>query len=176
MTPKRIFWVLCIAGIVFFLFYWNSQKDIPQQKVEKTEDVKTSGRSHLSDILIGKTAKLVILQAINHVDMEKTKRAAIEKIKKKRDEGYIREINRIFDDIEYMGVKDTFGLTRNSSREEVIKAIEDLDKDTLLKKLDEIPEQAIADLIMKKLREQELHSLAQIKDFLNEKIYRLIKI
>lgn len=173
MIFKRIFYTLC-AVVILWLLYSYSQKEAPQP--EKTGGVaNTEAKISISDSLIAKTTKLLIHQAIDHVDIEKWKKDAIENIKKKSDRSYHREIGKIFGDIEYMNIKDTFGLTRNSSREEVIKIIETTDKDILFKKLDEVPDQAIARLIKKKFGNQTISSIKRLKDFVDYKIYRITK-
>lgn len=174
MAFKKVFWAAIIVVGVFFLWLMYPQKETTRP--EKTGDVNTGVNVRISDGIIAKTTRLILRQAVNFADFEKMKRAAVEKIRKKTDKAYNREMKRIFDDAEYMGIKDTFGLTRNSSREEVIRVIEDIDKDTILKRLDEVPDQAIAKLIKKKLREQELNSIEQLKDFLDRKIYKLVKV
>lgn len=166
MTRRRLYWGLCIAFVVFIIYWFL----YPRQEASQPET-----KISISDSLIAKTTKLIIRQAINYVDFDKMKNATIKRIKNKSGRSYHKEMDRIFDDIEFMGLTDTFGITRFSSREEVIKFIESTDKDTLLKKLDEIPDQAIARLIRKKLQEQKVHSIAELKDFLYEKIDRIVR-
>ncbi|HHT9133124.1 MAG TPA: hypothetical protein ACFYED_11710 [Candidatus Tripitaka californicus] len=172
MTSERIFWglgIIFIAGLLLFLY---------APRPEKVKSIDTSAEISISDSLIAGTAKLIIRQAINRTDIEKTKKRFAEKLKKSSDSRYKKEINKIFGDVEYMGLTDTFTntfrITRNSSREEVIKAIENIDKDILLTKLDEVPEQAIAKLIRKKLQEKRLNSIVQLKDYLGKCTQKVI--
>lgn len=151
-------------------------KETPQQeKPTQVGGIETDVEPSISDVIIAKTTKMLIRQIINHVDIEKKKESIIEKIKRKSDRKYTKEMNRIFDDLDYMNAPDTLGITRNSSREEVITLIKYIDKDTLLEKLDEFPDHAIAKLIKKKLQEQEVRSIAEVKDFLNSKIDKLLE-
>ncbi len=57
----------------------------------------------------------------------------------------------------------------------MIAALEGIDRETLLKRLDEVPDHAIAKLLKKKFEEQRIHSLSQFKDYLNKRIYRIMK-
>ena len=149
-------------------------KEMPQQEKPTQVGTEANVEPSISDVIIAKTAKMLIRQIINHVDIEKKKEAVIEKIKRKSDRKCTKEMNRIFDDLDYMNATDTLGITRNSSREEVITLIKYIDKNTLLEKLDEFPDHAIAKLIKKKLQEQEVKSIAEVKDFLNSKIDKLL--
>lgn len=168
MISKRSFLILCaIVFALWLLVLWLSsfRQEVPYPGT----------RASISDSLIAKVTKLIIRQAINYVDFKKTKNKVIERIKRKSKRSFRREMDRIFDDVEFMGLTDTFGITHFSSREKVITTIESIDKDMLFKKLDEIPDRAVARLIKKKLREQQLNSIAQLKDFLYEKIDRIMR-
>ena len=114
-------------------------KEMPQQEKPTQVGTEANVEPSISDVIIAKTAKMLIRQIINHVDIEKKKEAIIEKIQRKSDRKYTKEMNRIFDDLDYMNATDTLGITRNSSREEVITLIKYIDKNTLLEKLDEFP-------------------------------------
>ena len=74
-------------------------KEIPLP--EKPKRVETETESSISDIILAKTVKMILRQVVNHVDIEAKRQYAIEKIKRKSDVKYLKEINKIFDDLEY---------------------------------------------------------------------------
>lgn len=156
-------------------FSGNSVDEVKQLIDQSIKAVDTGTEISISESLIATVTKAVIRRAINRTDIERWKRATVEKIRNVSDKGYRGEMNKIFNDIESMGVKNTWGLARDSSKEEVIKVIEAIDKETLLKKLDEISDQAIARLVKKKFCDHKLNRISQLIDFLNKRYLKYLR-
>ncbi len=124
--------------------------------------------------LLAGVVRLLVEVTLEHVDLEGLKEKAIEKLGAKEEAEYQRQINEIFDDLESVNVHEFLGITRKSSREDVMAALKRIDKATLVGAMRGIPDASIANLIERELREKGVSSLGEIHEYLETRIEEFV--
>ena len=124
--------------------------------------------------LLAGVVRLLVEVTLEHVDLEGLKEKAIEKLGAKEEAEYQRQINEIFDDLESVNVHEFLGITRKSSREDVMTALKRIDKATLVGAMRGIPDASIANLIERELREKGVSSLGEIHEYLETRIEEFV--
>ena len=128
----------------------------------------------LRDTLIAGGARLLVETTVEHVELDELRQNAIEKIRGRKEAEFRRQVHKIFDDLESVDVDELLGITRQSSREDVIAILQRTDKAALLAAMRAIPDASIAKLIERKLREQGASSLSDAHDYLKTEIEEFV--
>ncbi len=128
----------------------------------------------LRDTVIAAGARLLVETAVEHVELDELKKNAIEKIRGREEAEYRRQVQKIFDDLESVDVDELLGVTRKSSREEVIAILQRTDKAALRAAMRAIPDTSIVKLIERKLGEQGASSLSDAHNYLKTEIEEFV--
>ena len=135
---------------------------------------QTGAPLSMRDSLLVAGIRLLVEVSVEYVDFEDLRRNAIVAVRKKEETRYRRQSDKIFDDLESVGVVETLGVTRNSSREDVIEVLERMDRETLIEALETIPDACIARLIDRKMREKRV-STFEVHDYLRSEIDEFVE-
>jgi hypothetical protein len=128
----------------------------------------------LQDLLLARGFRLLFETTVEHVDLEKLRANGIRKIREKDEADYRRQLNKVFDDLESVGVDEILGVTRTSSRDDVIAVLQRVDQQALVGALDAVPDASIANLIERKVREKGASSLAEVKQLVETELAEFV--
>jgi hypothetical protein len=127
-------------------------------------------RLPLQDLLLARGFRVLFGTTVEHIDLEKLRANGIDKLRAKDEAEIRRQLDKIFDDLESVDVKEVLGVSRNSSRDDVIAVVQRVDEASLIAAMDEIPDASIALLIRRKLREKGASSWAEIQSVLETEL------
>lgn len=134
------------------------------------EDKKLS----LPDTVVVTSVRVIFRHTVELVDLDVVKQRMIEKLQEKNQKSYEKTMNSVFDDLEYLQVKDTLGLTRNSSKRETLRTLRRTKPETVVQRVEEISDKRIAEWINKELTEKGLESLSEIRDYIHERVEKFV--
>ncbi len=102
---------------------------------------------NIDDRFISTSIKLMLKSYILTADLKEIKKAHIERLKNMKEESFKEELNRFCNELKGSPLEGIYGISINSTREEVISVIDRLDKKEINKIVNSLPDKLIADRI-----------------------------
>lgn len=176
---RRFVMAALAATVTSLVIPGNALAEAPQPAAPAAEsssgsDASTEIAISFQDQLLAVGVRLLVEAAVYGADLEEAKASATEKIRAKPEDEYRKQMNKIFDDLESVEVRELLGVDRGSSQKQVIAAIERAEKEQLLAAMGGIPDQSIADLLNRKLREKGASSFADAQVYFDTELKELL--
>ena len=135
---------------------------------------QTGDQLSMRDSLLVAGIRVLVEVSVEYTDFEDLRRKAIAAIRKKEETKYRRQSDKIFDDLESVGVVEVLGISRDSSRDDVIDVLERIDREALIGAVEAIPDASISKLIDRKIGEKGVSS-SEVRDYLQSEIDKFVQ-
>ena len=142
--------------------------------LRKTDAAREVSELSWRDTIIVTGVRVIFRQTIDLVDLDYVRDRLVEKLQKKNKKSYEKTMNRIFDDLDYLKVKQPLGLTRTSTKRQTIKTIRHTEPQKVVAMVESIPDTRLASWINKEVSDKGLESITEIREYIYERVEKFV--